>query len=153
MSRLSMNLSEKASLPADGYAGALAGRVWRPRLEGPSVAAVRRQGLFDVTRHFPTLRDLCEEDNPAAALRAAPPRDRPVRRDRAGSGNGASRRKGLAVGPRRLRGPPNAAARPCRRGPRHSRRPAGTPFRSNSWKAATWILSNQASQNGAALED
>lgn len=59
------------SLPADGHAGALAGRVWRPELGGPSVVAVRAEGLVDISRHFPTMRDLCETPDPAAALRAA----------------------------------------------------------------------------------
>ncbi len=39
MPRLDLNLTEKATLPSDGYAGALAGRVWRPELDGPSVVA------------------------------------------------------------------------------------------------------------------
>jgi fumarylacetoacetate (FAA) hydrolase family protein len=67
-----MSLTEDTTLPADGYAGALAGRVWRPELGGPSVVAVRADGVFDVTARFATLRDLCEEADPAAALRAAP---------------------------------------------------------------------------------
>ncbi|MCW3476786.1 fumarylacetoacetate hydrolase family protein [Limobrevibacterium gyesilva] len=58
-------------LPVDGTTGALAGRVWRPDVQGPSVVAIRGQGVFDVSRSFPTMRDLCEADDPAAALRAA----------------------------------------------------------------------------------
>jgi fumarylacetoacetate (FAA) hydrolase family protein len=58
-------------LPDDGTAGALAGRVWRPDVDGPSVVALRESGLFDVSPSFPTMRDLCEADDPAAALRAA----------------------------------------------------------------------------------
>jgi fumarylacetoacetate (FAA) hydrolase family protein len=71
MPRLDLNLTEKATLPSDGYAGALAGRVWRPELDGPSVVAVRAEGLVDVSRAFPTMRDLCEQAEPAAALREA----------------------------------------------------------------------------------
>jgi fumarylacetoacetate (FAA) hydrolase family protein len=71
MPQLELKLSEKATLPDDLYAGALAGRVWRPELGGPSVVAVRPEGLVDVTGRFPTMRDLCEEADPAAALRAA----------------------------------------------------------------------------------
>lgn len=67
----SLRLTEAETLPRDGYAGALAGRVWRPEFDGPSVAAVRADGVFDVSRHFPTMRDLCETPDPAAALRAA----------------------------------------------------------------------------------
>jgi fumarylacetoacetate (FAA) hydrolase family protein len=71
MPQLPLKLTETVTLPVDGYAGALAGRVWRPDLGGPSVVAARVDGLFDVTRQFPTLRDLCEQADPAAALRAA----------------------------------------------------------------------------------
>jgi fumarylacetoacetate (FAA) hydrolase family protein len=67
-----LNLSEKATLPIDGYAGALVGRVWRPEFEGPSLVVARAGGLVDITRLFPTLRDLCEEPDPAGALRRAP---------------------------------------------------------------------------------
>jgi fumarylacetoacetate (FAA) hydrolase family protein len=59
------------TLPSDGCRGALAGRVFRPDLDGPSVVAVREAGVFDVTRSFPTMTDLTEADDPAAALRAA----------------------------------------------------------------------------------
>ncbi len=60
------------ALPEDAAQAALAGRVWRPDLGGPSVVAVRDGALFDISAHFPTLRDLCEWPDPAAALRAAP---------------------------------------------------------------------------------
>jgi len=66
-----LKLSATSTLPADGFAGALAGRVWRPDEEGPSVVAIRREGVLDVSRAFPTMRDLCEAEDPAAALRAA----------------------------------------------------------------------------------
>ena len=59
------------ALPDDAAAAALAGRVWRPDLGGPSVVAVRDGALVDITRTFPTMRDLCEAADPAAALRAA----------------------------------------------------------------------------------
>ncbi len=59
------------ALPQDGTAGALAGRVWRPELHGPAVVAIRAEGVIDVTPTFPTMRDLCEEADPAAALRGA----------------------------------------------------------------------------------
>jgi fumarylacetoacetate (FAA) hydrolase family protein len=70
MPQLELNLTARATLPDDGCAGALAGRAWRPELGGPSVVAIRPEGLVDVSRHFPTMRDLCEEADPAAALRA-----------------------------------------------------------------------------------
>jgi len=67
---VSLQASLAPALPADGAAGALAGRVWRPDVGGPAIVAVRDGGLFDVTAAFPTMRDLCEEADPAAALRA-----------------------------------------------------------------------------------
>ncbi len=57
-------------LPEDEADAALAARVWRPELGGPSVAAVRAGHLYDVSASFPTMRDLCEAPDPAAALRA-----------------------------------------------------------------------------------
>lgn len=66
-----LNLSEATTLPADAYAGALAGRVWREDVNGPSVVAIREDGVFDVSAAFPTMRDLCEAQSPAEALRAA----------------------------------------------------------------------------------
>jgi fumarylacetoacetate (FAA) hydrolase family protein len=71
MSPRKLNMTEEAALPVDGYDGALAGRVWRPERGGPSVVAVRSDGVIDVTHHFPTMRDLCEQADPAAALRSA----------------------------------------------------------------------------------
>jgi fumarylacetoacetate (FAA) hydrolase family protein len=67
----SLALSEETTLPDDGFAGALAGRVWRPDVAGPSVVAVRANGVFDVSADFPTMRDLCEVASPAEALRGA----------------------------------------------------------------------------------
>jgi fumarylacetoacetate (FAA) hydrolase family protein len=66
-----LDLSEETTLPEDRYAGALAARVWRPDVNGPSVAAVRKDGVFDVSAAFATMRDLCEAPSPAEALRAA----------------------------------------------------------------------------------
>jgi fumarylacetoacetate (FAA) hydrolase family protein len=62
----------RPALPEDAGAAALAGRVWRPDVAGPSVVALRDGALIDITAAFPTMRDLCEAPDPAAALRAAP---------------------------------------------------------------------------------
>jgi fumarylacetoacetate (FAA) hydrolase family protein len=67
----SLVLSEAETLPDDGFAGALAARILRPHLGGPSTAAVTAEGVFDVSAVFPTMRDLCEHTSPAEALRAA----------------------------------------------------------------------------------
>lgn len=58
-------------LPEDAGQAVLAGRVWRPDVGGPSVVAVRDGALLDVSAAFPTMRDLCEAGQPAAALRNA----------------------------------------------------------------------------------
>ncbi|MBR0694455.1 fumarylacetoacetate hydrolase family protein [Bradyrhizobium lablabi] len=56
-------------LPEDGAAGTLVGRVWLPQAGGPAVVAVRNDGVFDVSAQFPTVSALCEQQDPAAALR------------------------------------------------------------------------------------
>lgn len=58
-----------SSLPAGGL---LVGRAWSPAVDGPCV--VRREGnnLIDITSAYPTMRDLCEAPDPAAAARATP---------------------------------------------------------------------------------
>lgn len=58
-------------LPDDFAAAALMGRIWRPDLAAPSVVAVRTDGVFDITAHFPTASQLSAVPDPAAALRAA----------------------------------------------------------------------------------
>ncbi|PPQ30539.1 fumarylacetoacetate hydrolase family protein [Rhodopila globiformis] len=58
-------------LPDDAARATLAGRAWRPDAGGPSVVAIRDGIAFDVSRRFPTMRDLCEAEEPAAALRQA----------------------------------------------------------------------------------
>jgi fumarylacetoacetate (FAA) hydrolase family protein len=56
-------------LPKDAFAGALAGRVWRPDLGGPSVVALRQSGVVDISRLAPTMRDLCERADAASIVR------------------------------------------------------------------------------------
>jgi fumarylacetoacetate (FAA) hydrolase family protein len=67
-----VELTAATTLPADGLAGALVGRVWRPDVGGPSVVVARDGVLFDVSAAFATTRDLAETADPAAAARAAP---------------------------------------------------------------------------------
>jgi len=66
-----MILTAKDLLPEDGTSGTLVGRVWLPQVNGPAVVAVRSDGVFDVTARFPTISGLCEEDDPARAVREA----------------------------------------------------------------------------------
>jgi fumarylacetoacetate (FAA) hydrolase family protein len=68
MSKIAEWLTPEKSLPA---AGALVGRVWNPSQDGPCVVRVEGGELLDITRSFPTMRDLCEADDPAAATSTA----------------------------------------------------------------------------------
>jgi fumarylacetoacetate (FAA) hydrolase family protein len=68
---IALGEAAKEMLPVDAGDAALAGRVWLPEVEGPSVVAVRGDRLFDISASFPTMRDLCEAADPAGALRAA----------------------------------------------------------------------------------
>ena len=67
MARLADRMT--ASLPD---AGTLVGRIWNPQAGGPCIVRVENGKLIDITRSFPTMRDLCEADDPAAAARSAP---------------------------------------------------------------------------------
>ncbi|OEU96020.1 fumarylacetoacetate hydrolase [Streptomyces oceani] len=58
-------------LPDDGYSGALLARIWNPDVGGPSPAAVRADGVYDVSEDHATVADLCEQPDPAAALASA----------------------------------------------------------------------------------
>jgi fumarylacetoacetate (FAA) hydrolase family protein len=58
------------TLPADGTKGTLVGRAWVPGSPpGPSVVAIRGDGVWDITRLAPTMSDLLEADDPVAVAR------------------------------------------------------------------------------------
>ena len=57
-------------LPKDWPQGCLVGRVWRPDVQGPSVVVVRDGALLDISEVFPTMRDLCEAQEPSASVAA-----------------------------------------------------------------------------------
>ncbi|HYZ63593.1 MAG TPA: fumarylacetoacetate hydrolase family protein [Acetobacteraceae bacterium] len=67
-----IDLAAAHILPEDARSAALMGRVWRPDLDGPSVVAIRPDGVFDITAQFPTASHLAAAPDPAAALRQAP---------------------------------------------------------------------------------
>ena len=69
-----MPLSPADILPIDKDA-LLFGRLWSPEIQGPVVVRVDGERLTDVSRTFPTARDLCEAGDPVAALKAAPGED------------------------------------------------------------------------------
>jgi fumarylacetoacetate (FAA) hydrolase family protein len=66
-----MKIDLKSTLPTDLTSGTLVGRVWRPELGGPSVVAIRHDGVFDISRSFATMRDLTESPDPAASVAGA----------------------------------------------------------------------------------
>jgi fumarylacetoacetate (FAA) hydrolase family protein len=66
-----MQFDLKSTLPTDSTAGTLVGRVWRPDVAGPSVVAIRHDGVYDISRSFATMRDLCESEDPAASVAGA----------------------------------------------------------------------------------
>jgi len=68
---MTLSLDPTSTLPTDSSSGTLVGRVWRPELAGPSVVAIRADGVFDISRSWPTMRDLCETPDPAAAVAGA----------------------------------------------------------------------------------
>lgn len=58
------------SLPSDAL---LVGRIWNPAAGGPSVVTVRDGQVVDITsRAAPTVRDICEMEDPAGYVRSAP---------------------------------------------------------------------------------
>jgi fumarylacetoacetate (FAA) hydrolase family protein len=64
-------LTPAAALPKDGCAGTLVGRAWVPGdPPGPSVVAIRKDGVFDLSRTVPTMADLINADDPLALARA-----------------------------------------------------------------------------------
>jgi len=70
MDELSSERRLAALLPSDGLRGALAGRVWRPGI-GPSVVAIRTEGVFDISAACSTMSGLAAAADPAGVLRAA----------------------------------------------------------------------------------
>jgi len=64
-------LTTASVLPADHERATLVGRVHLPALEGPALVRVTAEGLFDLSAVAPTMRDLLELDDPAAAVQGA----------------------------------------------------------------------------------
>jgi fumarylacetoacetate (FAA) hydrolase family protein len=62
-------LTPATTLPDDWENSLLAGRIFVPSLDGPVVVKLEGQSLIDITPGFPTMRDLCETDDPGGALR------------------------------------------------------------------------------------
>ena len=60
-------LTPENTLPEDGCAGTLVGRVQLP--EGPAVVAIRGDGVYDVTAEAPTMSTLLDAADPVAVVR------------------------------------------------------------------------------------
>ena len=163
---LDLALTPGHTLPEDHRDAALAGRVWRPELGGPSVVAIRPDGVFDITASFPTMRDLCESRAPGRSL--APRQGRTARRSRGAPRQHAARaaRCHKALAPRahrsaghqgrgrhlrhldaraRDRGAGARQPRRRRRDPRRDRAPRGRGFR----QAQARLARGCAPQGGA----
>ena len=68
-----MRLAAARVLPDDGCAGTLVGRIWSPgERPGPSVAAIRDDGVFDLSADFATMSTLLDADDPVRAARRRP---------------------------------------------------------------------------------
>ena len=68
-------LTPEGALPLDGTAGTLIARIWLPG-KGPAVVRVDADGVYDLTRRFPTIADILTEADPAVAVNAATPSGR-----------------------------------------------------------------------------
>ena len=65
--------AELQVLPDDDPQGTLVGRVWAPQgaVPGPAVVALRPEGVFDLSAHYPTMSTLLDTLAPAEAARTA----------------------------------------------------------------------------------
>ncbi len=69
---MDLRLDPESSLPEDGCAGTLIGRAWAPGdPPGPSVVAIRDDGVFDIGRAAPTCAGLMDTEDPVAAAGGA----------------------------------------------------------------------------------
>ncbi|MBQ1049741.1 fumarylacetoacetate hydrolase family protein [Micromonospora sp. C51] len=60
--------SAAEALPDDVDHSVLIGRIWDPSVDGPSPVTVRDGDVIDLSRRFPTVRDICELPDPAATV-------------------------------------------------------------------------------------
>jgi fumarylacetoacetate (FAA) hydrolase family protein len=64
-----MELQSAQVLPSDHQHAALVGRAWLPAVEGPAVITIRQGKVIDISKHFPLMSDLLEEEDPAGTVR------------------------------------------------------------------------------------
>lgn len=70
MNRFSSQERLASVLPADGFEGSLAGRVWRPGI-GPSVVAIRPDGVVDISSTVATMSELAARSERSRIIRSA----------------------------------------------------------------------------------
>lgn len=63
-------MTATATLPEGNTSAALAGRVWRPDVAGPSIVRIEAGRVIDVSAGAATMSALCEVADPAAHLRS-----------------------------------------------------------------------------------
>jgi fumarylacetoacetate (FAA) hydrolase family protein len=69
---MDLTLTLKDTLPSDGTAGKLVGRVWMPgNPSGPCIVLVKTDGLYDLTHRFPTMSALLNAADPVREARYA----------------------------------------------------------------------------------
>jgi fumarylacetoacetate (FAA) hydrolase family protein len=73
MEPMRSRLTATACLPADHARAVLIGRVWLPEAEGPALARITSDGVYDLSKVAATASELFERDDPVGALRAAGP--------------------------------------------------------------------------------
>ena len=71
MSAIRGRLTTARCLPTDHQHALLIGRIWQPEVAGSSVVRVTCDGIFDLSALAPTISDLLEFPDPAAAIRAS----------------------------------------------------------------------------------
>jgi fumarylacetoacetate (FAA) hydrolase family protein len=68
---MKLSLTTERSLPADADRALLVGRMWDPRVAGPTVVRVAEDRVLDLSALAPTVTALLELPDPAAAIGAA----------------------------------------------------------------------------------
>ena len=64
---------QSQGLPDDGLAGTLVGRAWvQGNPSGPAVVVLRDGGVYDLSRHYPTMSTLLDTPHPAETVHNTP---------------------------------------------------------------------------------
>ena len=70
---MSIKPTKQDTLPLDANQALLIGRAWVPGTpSGPSIIVIRKEDVFDISAHFPTLSSFLELDNPGETFLTTP---------------------------------------------------------------------------------